>query len=125
MAKSGAFISYARKDGEAFANSLRERLQSEAPDLRIWQDHRGIEGGVGWWRQIEEALENVEFLIIVMTDALLRSEITGKEWRYARQQGVCVYQVKGPGFDFTNPRLTRWMKKAQIYDLDDRRARGR
>jgi TIR domain len=91
MAKSGAFISYARKDGEAFANALRKRLQSEAPDLRIWQDRRGIEGGVGWWRQIEEALENVEFLIIVMTDALLRSEITRKEWRYARQQGVCVY----------------------------------
>lgn len=118
MGKSGVFISYARKDGEAFANELRERLKKDAPDIPVWQDRQEIEGGVGWWRQIEEALERVEFLVIVMTDAVLQSEITRKEWRYARQQGVCVYPVKGPGFDFSDPRLTRWMKKAHIYDLD-------
>ena len=94
MGKSGIFISYARKDGEAFANALRERLQKDAPDIRVWQDRREIEGGIGWWRQIEEALERVEFLVIVMTDAVLESEITRKEWRYARQQGVCVYPVR-------------------------------
>ena len=118
MGKSGVFISYARKDGETFANELRERLKKDAPDIHVWQDRQEIEGGVGWWRQIEEALEHVEFLVIVMTDAVLRSDVTRKEWRYARQQGVCVYPVKGPGFDFSDPRLTRWMKKAHIYDLD-------
>jgi hypothetical protein len=118
VGKSGAFISYARKDGEAFAMALRERLANEAPDLRMWQDRPEIEGGVGWWHQIEQALERVEFLVIVMTDAVLKSEITRKEWRYARQQGVCVYPVKGPGFDYADSRLTRWMKKAHIYDLD-------
>jgi len=117
-AKSGVFISYARSDGEAFATALRERLAEEAPGLRVWQDRPEIEGGVGWWRQIEEALEGVEFLVIVMSAAVLHSEVTRKEWRYARQQGVCVYPVKGPGFDFNDARLTRWMKKAHIYDLD-------
>ncbi|MGH8608362.1 MAG: NB-ARC domain-containing protein [Gammaproteobacteria bacterium] len=117
-AKSGVFISYARSDGEAFATALRERLAQEAPGLRVWQDRPEIEGGVGWWRQIEEALERVEFLVIAMTAAVLNSEVTRKEWRYARQQGVCVYPVKGPGFDFNDARLTRWMKKAHIYDLD-------
>src|SRR5262245_33559825 len=116
--KSGVFISYARKDGEAFAVALRERLAKEAPDLLVWQDRPEIEGGVGWWRQIEQALERAEFLVIVMTDTVLESEITRKEWRYARQQGVCVYPVKGPGFDYADSRLTRWMKKAHIYDLD-------
>lgn len=117
-AKSGVFISYARSDGEAFATALSKRLTTEAPGLRVWQDRPEIEGGVGWWRQIEEALERVEFLVIVMTAAVLESEVTRKEWRYARQQGVCVYPVKGPGFDFNDARLTRWMKKAHIYDLD-------
>ncbi|MGH8650719.1 MAG: TIR domain-containing protein, partial [Gammaproteobacteria bacterium] len=117
-AKSGVFISYARSDGEALATALRERLAEEAPGLRVWQDRPEIEGGVGWWRQIEEALERVEFLVIVMSAAVLNSEVTRKEWRYARQRGVCVYPVKGPGFDFNDARLTRWMKKVHIYDLD-------
>ena len=116
--KSGVFISYARKDGEQFADSLRLRLAAQAPDIRVWQDRPEIEGGVGWWRQIEAALERVEFLVIVMTGAALESEVTRKEWRAARQAGVCVYPVKGPGFEFADPRLPRWMKKAQVYDLD-------
>jgi hypothetical protein len=116
--KSGVFISYARKDAEAFAAGLRERLLHDARELHVWQDRPDIEGGVGWWRQIEEALDRVEFLVIVMTPAVLDSEVTRKEWRAARQRGVCVYPVKGPGFDFANPLLPRWISKAHIYDLD-------
>ena len=118
MTKSGAFISYARADGERFAASLRERLARDAPDVRVWQDRSEIEGGVGWWRQIEDALERVEFLVIVMTPDVLASEITRKEWRAARQSGVCVFPVKGPGFAIDDPRLPRWMSRAHIYDLD-------
>ena len=117
MARSGAFISYARADGEAFAAALRERLAREAPDLRVWQDRAEIEGGVGWWRQIEEALERVEFLVIVMTPGVLASEITRKEWRAARQAGVAVFPVVGPGFTFDDPRLPGWMSRAHTYDL--------
>lgn len=118
MTKSGTFISYARADGERFAASLRERMAREVPDVRVWQDRPEIEGGVGWWRQIEDALERVEFLVIVMTPGVLVSEVTRKEWRAARQSGVCVFPVKGPGFAFDDPRLPRWMSRAHIYDLD-------
>jgi WD40 repeat protein len=118
-ARHGIFISYARRDGKAFAANLRERLRAEAPDIRVWQDLIEIEGGTGWWRQIEAALERVEFLVIVMTDGVLESETTRREWRHARQQGLCVYPVKGPGFGFSDPRLPRWMKKAHCYDLDE------
>jgi WD40 repeat protein len=118
MTKSGAFISYARADGERFAVALRQRMATEAPDVRVWQDRPEMEGGVGWWRQIEDALERVEFLVIVMTPGVLASELTRKEWRAARQSGVCVFPVKGPGFAFEDPRLPRWMSRAHIYDLD-------
>ena len=80
-------------------------MEVEAPDIRVWQDRPEIEGGVGWWRQIEDALERVEFLVIVMTPGVLASEVTRKEWRAARQSGVCVFPVKGPGFAFDSPRL--------------------
>lgn len=36
--RSGVFLSYARADGEAFAERLRKRLRSKAPDIEIKQD---------------------------------------------------------------------------------------
>lgn len=116
--KSGVFVSYARKDGGVLAKKIRERLMSEAPGLPVWQDRTDVEGGIGWWQQIEEALDKVEFLVIIMTASALESDVMHKEWRYARQQGVCVYPVKGPEFEFSNARLPRWMSKLHIYDLD-------
>jgi len=74
---------------------------------------------VGWWKQVTEALDQVEILIMVMTPAVLHSAIAHKEWRYARQQGVRVCPVLGvaPGlFDFGQ--LPSWMRKAHCYDLD-------
>src|SRR5437867_12982808 len=85
------FISYARADGEGFAEELRIRLESEG--IPLWQDRIGMEGGRDWWLQIVEALNHVEFMVLVMTPAAIESPIVRKEWRYARQQGVCVYQV--------------------------------
>jgi WD40 repeat protein len=116
--RHGVFLSYARSDGEAYANALRQRLNQDLPSLPVWQDRPEIEGGVGWWRQIETALERVEFLVSVMTPAALASEVTAREWRAARQRGVCVFPVQGPGFDFADPRLPRWMARAHFYALD-------
>jgi hypothetical protein len=53
-----------------------------------------------------------------MTPAALASDVTAREWRAARQRGVCVFPVQGPGFDFADPRLPRWMARAHFYALD-------
>jgi hypothetical protein len=109
------FISYARSDGEEFARKLRKRL--EKVEIPLWQDRVGMEGGRDWWLQITEALDQVEFMVLVMTPNALSSEMVRKEWRYARQQGVCVYPVKAaPGLDFSA--LPRWMSGVHWYDLD-------
>jgi WD40 repeat protein len=109
------FLSYARTDGEPFATRLRQRLEAE--HIPLWQDRVGLEGGKDWWLQIAEALEKVEFLVLVMTPAAMHSETVRKEWRYARQQGVCVYPVKGePELDFAS--LPHWMRSSHFYDLD-------
>ncbi len=81
------FLSYSRAD-EEFATALRQRLETEAPDISLWQDRTQMQGGVGWWQQIQDALERVEFMVLVTSDASLQSEIVRKEWRYARQQSV-------------------------------------
>jgi hypothetical protein len=55
-------------------------------------------------------------MVLVMTPAAMGSEMVRKEWRYARQQGVCVYPVKGiDTLDFAS--LPHWMRKAHFYDL--------
>lgn len=109
------FLSYARADGQDFARELRTRLDGE--QIPLWQDRVSLEGGRDWWLQIVEALDRVEFMVLVMTPAALQSPIVHKEWRIARQKGVCVYPVKGPfPIDFAS--LPRWMRDVHWYDLD-------
>ncbi len=108
------FISYARSDGEAFALALRQRLEAEG--IALWRDREGMEGGRDWWLQITEAIDQVEFLVLVATAAALASALVRREWRYARQRGVTVYPVLADDrVDFD--RLPRWMRSAHFYDL--------
>ena len=109
------FISYARSDGEAFATDLRQKL--DQAHIPLWQDRVGMEGGRDWWLQITEALEQVVFMVLVMTPKAMQSESVRKEWRLARQRGVCVYPVMGSqNLDLS--KLPRWMRKAHFYDLE-------
>jgi len=56
-------------------------------------------------------------MALVITPNALKSETVRKEWRYARQQGVCVYPIKGtPNLDFES--LPRWMRSAHFYDVE-------
>ena len=71
--REGIFISYARSDGEVAARELHARLAKDAPDVDAWLDRFEIEGGVGWWKQIDLELERAEFLLLVMTPAAARS----------------------------------------------------
>jgi WD40 repeat protein len=118
-AEARVFISYARRDGEMYATNLHRRLEREQPEITIWQDRSRMEGGVGWWKQITAALEKVHYLVLVMTPAAIVSEESRREWRYARQAGVCVYPVKGvPDAELNFDAMPLWMRKAHFFDLD-------
>jgi len=62
------FISYARIDGADFAARLRQRLQSEHPEITLWQDVISERAGRDWWLQITEALDHVETMVLVLRD---------------------------------------------------------
>jgi hypothetical protein len=112
------FLSYARSDGEASATRLRKRLEKSHPEITLWQDRARMEGGVGWWNQITEALDHVRFMVLVLTPAAIASPIVQKEWRYARQQGVCIYPVKGvPDAKLDFQAMPKWMSKVYVFDL--------
>ena len=112
------FLSYARVEAD-FACELRARLKREVPDVRLWQDITDEEGGINWWRQITEALDTVENMILVLSPASAQSPTVQKEWRYARQQGVRIHPVRGAAFDqLALDALPRWIGKTHIYDLE-------
>jgi WD40 repeat protein len=111
------FVSYARSDGKEIAAKLRHRLQDEH-GFSLWQDLADLEGGKDWWLQITDAINHVEFLVLVMTSAALGSEYVRREWRYARQQGKCVIPVIGAkGIDFDS--LPGWMRRAHFVYPDE------
>src|SRR5664280_1648554 len=112
--RSGVFISYSRQEA-GIANSLRKRLEA-AKVGTIWQDLANLEGGVGWWQQITEAIDRSEFMVLIASSASIQSTTVRSEWRYARQVGVCVYPVLAERLNFDT--LPRWMRETQFYDLE-------
>ncbi len=110
------FISYCRSDGTAFATALRQKLEKENPEIALWQDVISERGGRDWWLQITEALDQVEYMVLVLTPDAMKSTTVRKEWRYARQKGVCVYPVQGRNnLDFSA--LPRWIRDLHIENL--------
>ena len=65
------FLSYARADGELRTDEIRKRLAREASDIVVQQDRLLLEGGIGWWKQITDSIDSVDFLILVMTPAAM------------------------------------------------------
>ena len=114
------FVSYARSDGRDFARDLSARLR--AAGFSLWRDLADMEGGRDWWQQIEEAIRAVEYLILVITPASLRSEYVRKEWRLARQEGRCVIPVLADN-SLTDSEAFRalpgWMQRAHFVDPDN------
>src|SRR4051794_14794982 len=72
-----------------------------------------------WSKQIEEAIDAVEFLIMLITPGALTSPNCKDEWMYARKKGVPVLPVNGKPNDpeFYNS-FPNWLKKQQIYHLE-------
>ena len=110
------FISYCRSDGTKFATQLREILQKERPEIILWQDVISERGGRDWWLQITEALDHVACMVLVLTPDAMNSVTVRKEWRYARQKGVCVFPIQGSNKLNFNV-LPRWIRDLQIDDL--------
>jgi len=112
------FISYSRQDeGKPFAIDLRQKLEDEG--FEVWHDIKEIEGGRSWWEQIKNALDEVDYMVLVASPAAIKSKVVNDEWHYARQQGVCIYPIFDaqkfePDFD----NMPRWMGKVHFYNFD-------
>jgi WD40 repeat protein len=111
------FISYSRTDGEAFAKNLSGYLEMQG--IPLWQERGETKGGRDRWLQFVEAAGKIEFMVLVMTPEAMASPLIRKEWRYARQKGICVFPVKGaPDIYLDYASLPRSLRAKHFYDLD-------
>ena len=115
-----AFISYSHSDGEAFAEELKKRIANDEKgrEVSIWQDLTNIHMGT-WNRQIETAIEQCEFLVMVITPGALQSPNCKDEWIYARKKGVTILPVNGlPAEKEFYKQYPKWLHPQHIYNLD-------
>ncbi len=75
------FISYARVDGEKFANYLADRLDENG--FPVWMDQRNIPKGADWDSEIDRALSRSAALLLVATPGAAISDQVKGEWLHA------------------------------------------
>jgi HEAT repeat protein len=114
------FISYCRDDGP-FARLLNERLKQAG--LAAWQD-RELPPGEDWRDEIDQALQEADTAIVVMSAAANRSAYVNYEWAFALGAGLRVIPLligvrredlhprlaHLQWLDFTNPKRRPWTK---------------
>ena len=60
MPEARILISYARADGEEFAQNLLTRIEAEG--IPCWLDHTQMKEGQDWQQQIKDALNTLDLL---------------------------------------------------------------
>ena len=106
------FISYAREDGKAFVDRLCAELQGHDP----WLDRAELAGGADWVRGIEQAIDDSDIFLPVLTNAyhdarfapveLARASRIGKPLiplRATPEAGVPLFLERTQQIDFCDP----------------------
>jgi hypothetical protein len=74
------FISYSRKD-LAFVERLAKDLMDAG--LKVWYDLSGLEAGTRWGKEIQNALQQSQYLLVILSPNSIQSEWVEKEFLYA------------------------------------------
>ena len=94
--KTHVFLSYAQADRKA-AQQLAEALRAEA--FYVWFDVQAIAPGDNWQRQVADALERSEAMVVLLTPHSVDSESIRRDMEYAltakRFQGRLIPVVVG------------------------------
>ena len=86
------FISYAHKDGTALANRLQADLTKTG--FTAWLDTQRLLGGDIWSREIEQAIDDVEIVIALLSHGSYISEVCRGEQLRSLRKAKCVIPLK-------------------------------
>ena len=85
------FISYAHKDGAKLASQLQADLTARGYDT--WLDQARLQGGSNWSREIEEALDNADVVLALLSAGSFESEVCRGEQLRSLRHRKCVIPV--------------------------------
>jgi len=77
------FISYSRKDLE-FVERLASDMQTAG--LTAWYDLSGLEGGTQWGTEIQKAIQQSQYFLLVLSPNSLQSKWVQREFLYAENK---------------------------------------
>jgi tetratricopeptide (TPR) repeat protein len=84
------FISYSHADND-FVDRLEADLRQQGFDT--WVDRHGLVGGLRWRRELQEAVERAQVLLIVLSPEAITSQNVQIEYDYALDLGKLVIPV--------------------------------
>src|SRR5262245_13297052 len=73
------FINYARADSTKFVDDLEADLKKHS--FHPWVDRHRLEGGVEWLEMIQDAIDECQALVVVLSPAVVQSEFLRIEYR--------------------------------------------
>ncbi len=84
---SQVFISYSRKDIE-FVDRLANDLK--AAGFEVWYDLSGLEAGTQWGSEIQKAIQDSQFFLVVLSPNSIKSSWVEREFLHASDQGIKI-----------------------------------
>lgn len=107
-------ILYAASDGQSPASGVVRRLHRDAPQLAVKLDT--IPTHLGWWRELTDAIDAADFVLVVLSPDALHDPMLRAKWRYAQQVGKCLLPI------ITVPelpleQLPSWKRNRPFYEL--------
>lgn len=84
------FVSYSRKD-EAFVLKLATNLKNQG--VPVWLDQWDIPTGANWDRTIEKALDESNYLLLILSPTSVNSDEVQCEWREALDDKKTVVPI--------------------------------
>lgn len=90
--KYAVFISYARRDTEEYAIDLAKRLELEG--VQVWIDTQLQPGTPRWTKEIENALIQSSFILVLISPAIHDSEWVLREVSFAQEHGIKIVPIR-------------------------------
>ena len=77
------FISYSHED-KAFAKKLAQELENKGN--RVWWDYSALKGGQDWQNEIQKAINECDYFLVILTPQAVISDWVGNEITLAIQK---------------------------------------
>jgi len=108
------YIAYNPLDGAELAAEVRQKLTEAG--ISLWPDLEPQQGQRDWWANVTQAIEQVSFLVLIMTPAATQSNLVRRQWRHASQHGTCIFPLtQADNLNFSL--LPRWIRQVHFFNL--------